>query len=94
MGLAILKQNVQDWITQQWVILFGEKVDEDTSKWLLGPFGTKSGIGEKFIQELADKEELNEDKSTHAKGILQSINQLNLPQTELDKLSKNVIDFY
>ncbi|MBU2975583.1 hypothetical protein [Zobellia sp. B3R18] len=94
MGLAILKQNVQDWITQQWVILFGEKVDEETSNWLLGPFGTKSGIGEKFIQELAHKEELNQDKSTHAKGILQSINQLKLPQTELDKLSENVIDFY
>ncbi|CAM3579046.1 hypothetical protein [Zobellia roscoffensis] len=94
MGLAILKQNVQDWVTQQWVILFGEKVDEDTIKWLLGPFGTKNGIGEKFIQELAHKERLSKDKSTHAKGILQSISQLKLPQTELDKLSKNVIDFY
>ena len=26
MGVAKLKQNLQDWITQQWVIFFGKKI--------------------------------------------------------------------
>jgi len=34
MGIAILKQNLQDLITQQWVILFGKKIIEDQNKWL------------------------------------------------------------
>lgn len=94
MGTPLLKQNFQDWITQQWVILFGEKITPNKNKWLLGPFGETNGIGLKFIAQLAEKEQLIIDKSTANKGILHSINQLNLPKKELDKLSKKVIDFY
>ena len=94
MGTPPLKQNFQDWITQQWVILFGEKITPNKNKWLLGPFGETNGIGLKFIAQLAEKEQLIIDKSTANKGILHSINQLNLPKKELDKLSKKVIDFY
>ena len=43
MGIAILKQDFQDWITQQWVIFFGKKIN-NSSKWLLGPFGRTNGI--------------------------------------------------
>ncbi len=35
MGTAILKQNFQDWLTQQWVILFGEKINTTQREWLL-----------------------------------------------------------
>lgn len=94
MGTAPLKQNFQDWITQQWVILFGKKITPNKNKWLLGPFGKTNGIGLKFIEQLAEKEQLIIDKKKVNKGILTSINQLKLPKKELDKLSKSVIDFY
>ncbi|WP_405398341.1 hypothetical protein [Maribacter sp. Asnod2-G09] len=94
MEFAPLKQNVQDWITQQWVILFGKKINADENKWLLGPFGETNGIGLKFIQQLAKKENLVLDDKQVDKGLLQSIYQLNLPENQRNKLSKDVIDFY
>tara|TARA_R110000765_G_scaffold76436_1_gene149745 strand:- start:3115 stop:3984 length:870 start_codon:yes stop_codon:yes gene_type:complete len=94
MGIAILKQNLQDLITQQWVILFGKKIIEKQNKWLLGPFGSTKGIGVKFIKQLAKNEQLIIDEKENDKGILSSINQLNLSSEEQNKLSKSVIDFY
>lgn len=94
MGKAIKKQSFQDWITQQWVILFGQKIDKLEHKWLLGPFGELNGIGVKFIKQLANKENLVIDNQKNGKGLIQSINQLNLSEKELEVLSKNVIDFY
>ena len=94
MGIASLNQNFQDWITQQWVILFGKKIIPNENEWLLGPFGKTNGIGLKFIEQLAKTEQLIIDKKQVDKGLLNSINQLNLPEKELNKLSKNVIDFY
>lgn len=94
MGKAISKQSFQDWITQQWVILFGQKIETSDYKWLLGPFGELHGIGVKFIQQLADKEHLAIDNEKNGKGLIQSIQQLNLSEKEIDVLSCNVIDFY
>lgn len=94
MKIAPLKQNVQDWITQQWVILFGKQIIPNENKWLLGPFGKTDGIGQRFIKQLAKNEQLVIDKSQINKGLLLSINQLNLSKNELNRLSKNVIDFY
>ena len=88
------KQTFQDWLTQQWVILFGSRINKEESEWLLGPFGNTNGIGLKFITQLAEKEKLIIDKNKKNKGLIQSINQLNLSQDELNVLSKNVIDFY
>ena len=94
MEFAPLKQNLQDWITQQWVILFGKKINAAENKWLLGPFGETNGIGLKFIQQLSENENLTIDDKQIDKGLLQSISELDLPAQELNKLSKDVIDFY
>lgn len=94
MGIASLKQTPQDWITQQWVILFGKKIILDEDEWLVGPFGNTDGIGQKFIEQLATKENLEIDKSGDKRGLLQSIDQLNLPKQDVAILSKQVIDFY
>lgn len=94
MGIAHRKQNIQDWITQQWVILFGRRIDKKEHEWLLGPFGNTNGIGLKFINQLAEKEQLIIDKNKKDKGLIQAINQLNLSKDDLNLLSKDVIDFY
>lgn len=71
MGLAHKKQSLQDWITQQWVIVFGKKIDKIGHKWLLGPFGGTKGIGQKFINQLAEEDLIiNNQKSD--RGLIES----------------------
>lgn len=94
MGIAHKKQNLQDWITQQWVILSGRRINKTENDWLLGPFGNTNGIGLKFIDQLAEKEHLIVDKNKKDKGLIQSIGQLNLPKGDLNLLSRDVRDFY
>lgn len=94
MNLAFTMQKFQDWFTQQWVILTGRKIHPSTEKWLLGPFGELNGIGEEFITQLADKENLIIQRNSKSKGLLSSIKSLNLDEPELKNLSQNVIDFY
>ena len=94
MAIAPFKQNFQDWITQQWVIFFGKKIIPDQNEWLCGPFGKTDGIGQKFIDQLAINEKLEVVESESKKGLLTSIKQLNLSDKELERLSKEVIDFY
>lgn len=55
MVLAYPMQKIQDWFTQQWVILWGVKIAPEEFPWLIGPFGYLSGIGENFIIQLAEK---------------------------------------
>jgi hypothetical protein len=94
MGIARKNQSIQDWITQQWVILFGERIDNAKHKWLLGPFGGTKGIGFKFIEQLAKEESLVVDNQRINKGLIDSFHNLQLSEIELKRLSPDVIDFY
>ncbi len=94
MALAIPMQKLQDWLTQQWVIIRGRKIDPTNYQWLLGPFGSIGGVGEAFIYELAEKEGLIVKRNSEATGLIPSIQNLNLLESELSKLSPAVIDFY
>lgn len=94
MNLADTMQKFQDWFTQQWVIICGKKINPSENTWLFGTFGEVSGIGEKFIHQLAEKEDLTIIRKSNSKGLLDSILSLNLSENEIKKLPKNVIDFY
>jgi hypothetical protein len=94
MNLAYRMQKFQDWFTQQWVILWGRKINPNEYLWLIGPFGELNGIGEDFIFQLASKENLIIVRNTKSKGLLQSISKLHLTEKDLKKLSLKVIDFY
>lgn len=94
MSLADTMQKFQDWFTQQWVIICGRKINPSENTWLFGPFGEVSGIGEKFIHQLAQKEDLTIIRKSNSKGLLDSISSLYLSENEIKKLPKNVIDFY
>lgn len=93
MSVPHRKQKIQDRITQQWVILFGKKINTKEDNWLLGPFAETNAIGLKLVHQLAEKEQLIIESRENA-GLLQSIHQLNLSESELKRLSKSVIDFY
>lgn len=94
MNLAYPLQKIQDWVTQQWVILSGRKINTTDYSWLIGPFGELNGIGETFMHQLAEKENLSINRKCLSKGLLDSISTLNLTDNEIKKLSPKVIDFY
>ncbi len=94
MSLAYLKQNFKDWFTQQWVILWGRKIDPENVPWLMGPFGSLGSIADDFIDQLAKAEELIVERNTTSHGLISPITQLNLSDTEIAILSEMVIDFY
>lgn len=87
-------QKFQDWFTQQWVIFWGRKIKPADYLWLIGPFGELNGIGEDFIYQLAEKEDLIVERNSKEKGLLSSIEALHLTEKEIHRLSKGVIDFY
>lgn len=87
-------QKFQDWFTQQWIIIWGKKIDPKEYSWLMGPFGNLDGIGENFIHQLAKNENLKILRNCKSVGLLESIHILNLSEAEKSKLSKKVIDFY
>ncbi len=94
MNLAFTMQKFQDWFTQQWVILWGRKINPSDYSWLIGPFGELNGIGEEFIHQLAKKENLIVERNADSKGLIDSISALNLAEEDLNRLSEKVIDFY
>lgn len=94
MNLAYTMQKFQDWFTQQWVILWGRKINPSDYPWLVGPFGELNGIGEDFIYQLAEKEELTIVRNTDSKGLLNSVSMLGLAENDVNRLSQNLIDFY
>jgi hypothetical protein len=87
-------QNFQDWFTQQWVILWGTCIKPEVVPWLMGPFGKPGDIADDFVSQLAEKENLIIDRSLTSVGLLRSIKELQLSDTESMNLSKNIIDFY
>ncbi len=94
MNLADTMQKFQDWFTQQWVIFSGKKINPFENSWLMGSFGEVNGIGEKFIHQLAEKEDLTIIRNSNSKGLLDSISSLNLSENETKKLSNKIVDFY
>ena len=94
MRFAYPMQKFQDWVTQQWVILHGKKINPEDFPWLIGPFGNLDAIGEDFIHQFAEKENLIIQKDSESKGIIPSMQKLNLTEAEFSNLSKSVIGFY
>lgn len=94
MGFAYPMQKLQDWITQQWVIFRGRKINVQEEAWLMGPFGLLDGIGESYIHQLAAKEGLIVERNLPSTGLIPSLSELHLPEKDLAQLSKKVIDFY
>lgn len=94
MSLAYPKQNFKDWFTQQWVILWGKKIDPAKVSWLMGPFGYLGSISDGFIEQFAKSEGLIVQRNTTSHGLISPFKNLNLTENEYNILSKKVVDFY
>lgn len=94
MGFAYPMQKLQDWITQQWVIFRGKRIEPEDFPWLIGPFGNLDVIGEDYIRQFAERESLDVVKDAKSQGLIPSMKNLDLPAEAFSSLSQNVIDFY
>ena len=93
-NLAKTMQITQDWITQQWVILTGKKVDAKSENWILGPFGEENGIGEKFMIQLSEKENLEIIRDDSYGGLLSNFKDLISNKKDESKIHPEIIRFY
>ena len=94
MAFAYPLQKIQDWMTQQWVIFCGRKIEPDQYSWLIGPFGNLQAIDQDFFNQLAAKENLIIEKNKGSQGLIPEMVKLNLPDDDFAILSKEVIAFY
>jgi hypothetical protein len=94
MRLAYPGQKFQDWFTQQWVILWGKRIEPEDVPWLMGPFGKLGATADDFVNRLAEDEGLVIQRNAASRGLVYSINELKLPETECARLSQSVVDFY
>lgn len=94
MRIAISQQKFQDWFTQQWAIFWGKRIEPETVPWLMGPFGKPGAKADDFITKIAEDEGLIVEKKATSLGLISSIKELKLSDTEFACLSPKVIDFY
>ncbi len=85
---------IQDKITQTWVKATGKRINPDELEWLIGPIGNTDIIKNKFIFELAEKENLTIQKNLPNSGLLDKMEQIGISDQDQYPLNKKVADFY
>lgn len=85
---------LQDWITQVWVKTTGRTFNPENHAWLIGPIGNTDIIKDRFIHQLAEKENLEIQQDSYNTGLLESFDELQLSTEEKNLLNPKVIDFY
>ncbi len=63
-------QNPLDWTTQLWNIATGKRVDPAQDQWLVGPFGDIGGIADRFVDRLAERENLSVVRNRPGSGLV------------------------
>lgn len=86
--------HLQDWITQVWVKTTGRTFNPENENWLIGPIGDVEIIKDKFIKDIAQKDNLEIRENTVDGGLLQSFNDLELTDNERALLNQKVVNFY
>lgn len=85
---------LQDQLTQQWVKLTGQRINLKEHEWLIGPVGATDIIKDKFIHDLAFKEDLEISRNEENAGLLNSIEDIGITIEEKARLTNSVADFY
>jgi len=85
---------IQDKITQIWVKATGRKINPNDFEWLIGPIGNTDIIKDKFIFELAEKENLNIQKNLPNFGLLERMDEIGISDQDENRLNQKVADFY
>lgn len=87
-------QHPQDWWTQKWNLIFGQKIHPLTEPWLIGTFGNENGIGEDVIIQLGKKENLRIERNQKNAGLIPNFKDLALSEGDFKQIDPKIIDFY
>ena len=85
---------IQDKITQLWVKATGRKIDPKEYSWLMGPVGDTKIIQDRFIYELAERQQLEVHLNQPDFGLLERMDDLGFSKEEKSVLNPQVADFY
>lgn len=69
-------QQLQDWLSQRWVMLWGRRVQPSEIPWLFGPFGEVDTIADNFLDGLAQEENLTIERDVPEAGMVDSITEM------------------
>ncbi len=86
--------HLQDRITQAWVKITGRTFSPEKDKWLVGHIGNIEVIEDKFIKDIAIRENLDIRDNIPGAGLLESFEDLELTVSEKSKLNQKVVAFY
>ena len=86
--------HLQDRITQVWVKATGRRYDPGKDAWLVAPIGDVDVIANKFVHDLAAKEDLEMEENPKDAGLLESFDELHLSPEEKARLQPEVTRFY
>ena len=81
----------QDRLTQLWVKTTGKKIDQNDYEWLKGPFGHTDVIKDKYIYEIAKKDNLVVEKNERNSGLLEDF-ETTINQAK--NVHPKILDFY
>jgi hypothetical protein len=94
MAFAYPSQRLQDWLSQQWVITLGRRIEPITLPWLTGPYGMADRIADAYLPLLAANEGLEVERAANVAGLFQSIDELGLDAESRRRLHPDVAEFY
>ena len=84
---------LQDWITRVWVKATGRRFDRGMDPWLFGPVGDTDIIGNRYLQNLATKENLEFLENVRDTGLI-DFKELRLTPEEFKQINPRVVELY
>ena len=87
-------QRLQDWLSQCLCIATGRRIEPVAFDWLMGPFGDVDVIEDRYVEGLAESENLTVQKNVPGMGIIETVDCLGLDPEARDRLRSEVVDFY
>jgi hypothetical protein len=94
MGESNAQDYPLDWITQQWVVTTGRRVDLGHDAWLDGPYGLPDGIGPSFFEQWAQRTGLVVKPDAERAGLLPDFDVLRGPDFDPDRVDPRIARFY
>ncbi len=99
MAFAYPSQRLQDWLSQQWVIALGRRIEPAAVPWLAAPYGMVDVIGDTYLERLATSDGLAIERTSGrrqgdtATGLF-SVDALALDAASRDRLHPEIAAFY
>lgn len=77
-----------------WVKFTGRRFTPEKESWLIGPIGDTEIIKDKFILDIAEKDNLEILKNLPNIGLLESFSELELTDSEKILINRQIVNFY